>query len=340
MYQNVKKSLTATALISSASAFLIGLASTGIMGIGGYFMMEQTMTTGEFISFTLYLGLMIAPIVQMSNIGRQLTEAMAGLDRTQELLNMSEEDDPEVRVNSLASVVGDIEFKDVSFGYEKSKEVLHSLSFKAPAGSVTALVGSSGSGKSTIAGLVATFLNPDSGDVHINDIDTTKNAQKTRKHIGYIPENVNLYPYLSGLENLDYFCKLAGLKYSKSELENYLNICGLQSEAQHKKVSSYSKGMRQKIGIAIAYAKKATVYLLDEPASGLDPLASNELSILLKKLASEGATILMASHDIFRVREVCDRIGILKNGILVKELKSKDVSANELETLYLKFMQN
>ena len=127
LYQNVKKSLTATALISSASAFLIGLASTGIMGIGGYFMMEQTMTTGEFISFTLYLGLMIAPIVQMSNIGSQLTEAMAGLDRTQELLNMSEEDDPEVRVNSLASVVGDIEFKDVSFGYEKSKEVLHSL---------------------------------------------------------------------------------------------------------------------------------------------------------------------------------------------------------------------
>jgi ABC-2 type transport system ATP-binding protein len=105
-------------------------------------------------------------------------------------------------------------------------------------------------------------------------------------------------------------------------------------------VGSYSKGMRQKVGIAIAYAKKATIYLLDEPASGLDPLASNELSILLKKLAAENATILMASHDIFRVREVCTRIGILKNGILVKELYSKDVSANELETLYLEFMQN
>lgn len=232
-----------------------------------------------------------------------------------------------------------IQIQNVSKSF-KGTSAIKNLTLKVDKGEILGLLGANGAGKSTTINMLLGFLNPDSGDVHINDIDTTKNAQKTRKHIGYIPENVNLYPYLSGLENLDYFCKLAGLKYSKSELENYLNICGLQSEAQHKKVSGYSKGMRQKVGIAIAYAKKATVYLLDEPASGLDPLASNELSILLKKLASEGATILMASHDIFRVREVCDRIGILKNGILVKELKSKDVSANELETLYLKFMQN
>ena len=157
---------------------------------------------------------------------------------------------------------------------------------------------------------------------------------------GYIPENVSLYPYLSGIENLDYFCRLAGFNYSKEELSEFLNTCGLQSDAHHQRVSSYSKGMRQKAGIAIAYAKKAKVYLLDEPASGLDPLASNELSALLKKLAEEGAAILMASHDIFRVREVCHRIGILKNGKLVKELNTEEVSANELEELYLQFMQN
>ena len=232
-----------------------------------------------------------------------------------------------------------IQIQNVSKSF-KGTSAIKNLTLKVDKGEILGLLGANGAGKSTTINILLGFLNPDSGDVHINDIDTSKNAQKTRKHIGYIPENVNLYPYLSGSENLDYFCKLAGLKYSKSELENYLNICGLQSEAQHKKVSGYSKGMRQKVGIAIAYAKKATVYLLDEPASGLDPLASNELSILLKKLASEGATILMASHDIFRVREVCNRIGILKNGVLVKELKSKDVSANELETLYLKFMQN
>jgi ABC-2 type transport system ATP-binding protein len=123
-------------------------------------------------------------------------------------------------------------------------------------------------------------------------------------------------------------------------LQEFLSTCGLKPEAHGKKVSDYSKGMRQKVGIAIAYAKKAKVYLLDEPASGLDPLASNELSDLLKKLAAEGATILMASHDIFRVREVCHRIGIIKQGALVKELRSEEVSANELEQLYLNYMIN
>jgi ABC-2 type transport system ATP-binding protein len=184
------------------------------------------------------------------------------------------------------------------------------------------------------------FLPADSGTVTINELDTFQNAKEVRKLIGYIPENVNLYPYLSGMENVDYFCRLVGLKYAKNELQNFLSTCGLQSEAHHKKVADYSKGMRQKVGIAIAYAKKAKVYLLDEPASGLDPLASNELSELLKKLATEGATILMASHDIFRVREVCHRIGILKKGELVKELRSEEVSANELEKLYLDFMKN
>src|SRR5210317_1267660 len=137
LYENVKKSLTATALITSSSTFLLGLASAGIMGIGGFFIMENSMTYGEFISFTLFLGFMIAPIVQMSNIGSQLTEAMAGLDRTQELMHMKEEDNPEVRTVKLDAITGDIVFDDVSFSYEKNKEVLHHISFNAPAGSVT-----------------------------------------------------------------------------------------------------------------------------------------------------------------------------------------------------------
>ncbi|MEM6380195.1 MAG: ABC transporter ATP-binding protein, partial [Bacteroidota bacterium] len=200
--------------------------------------------------------------------------------------------------------------------------------------------GANGAGKSTTINMLLGFLKPDAGTVQINDLDTTQKAKDVRKMVGYIPENVNLYPYLTGLENLDYFCRLAGLKYSKSELKEFLLTCGLQGEAHNKKVSEYSKGMRQKVGIAIAYAKKAQVYLLDEPASGLDPLASNELSALLKKLAAEGATILMASHDIFRIREVCDRIGILKKGSLVKDIRSEEVSADELEQLYLEYMKN
>ena len=222
----------------------------------------------------------------------------------------------------------------------KGNTAINNLNLEVQKGEILGLLGANGAGKSTTINMLLGFLTPDSGTVKINDIDTSHKSEETRKLIGYIPENVNLYPYLTGLENLDYFCKLAGLTYSKNELEDYLTTCGLQNEAHSKKVSGYSKGMRQKVGIAIAYAKKAKVYLLDEPASGLDPLASNELSLLLKKLAAEGATILMASHDIFRVREVCNRIGILKKGVLVKELYSKDVSANELETLYLQFMQN
>ena len=222
----------------------------------------------------------------------------------------------------------------------KGNPAVQNLTLQVKEGEILGLLGANGAGKSTTINMLLGFLAPDSGTVKIQEKDTFKQAAEVRKLIGYIPENVNLYPYLSGIENLDYFCQLAGLKYSKTELQNFLSTCGLQTDAYFKKVSDYSKGMRQKVGIAIAYAKKAQVYLLDEPASGLDPLASNELSELLKKLAASGATILMASHDIFRVREVCHRIGILKHGALVKELRSEEVSANELEQLYLQYMTN
>lgn len=232
-----------------------------------------------------------------------------------------------------------IQLQNVSKSF-KGYIAIQNLNLQVEAGEIVGLLGANGAGKSTTINMLLGFLAPDTGTVKIDSKETSKETADVRQLVGYIPENVNLYPYLSGLENLDYFCKLAGLKYSKTELQEFLSTCGLQSEAHHKKVSDYSKGMRQKVGIAIAYAKKAKVYLLDEPASGLDPLASNELSELLKKLAVEGATILMASHDIFRVREVCHRIGILKNGTLVKELRSEEVSANELEKLYLEFMTN
>jgi len=162
------------------------------------------------------------------------------------------------------------------------------------------------------------------------------NPEETKKHLAYIPETVMLYPNLTGLENLEYFSSLAGFDYSKTELYELLSTAGLQSQAFEKRLRGYSKGMRQKVGIAIAVAKKAKVLLLDEPTSGLDPKASNEFSEILKNLAAKGTAILMATHDIFRAREIASRIGIMKQGNLESVIDASSISANELEDLYLK----
>ena len=222
----------------------------------------------------------------------------------------------------------------------KNLKAVDNLSLEIKEGEIYGLLGSNGAGKSTTLNILLGFLTPDSGTALINGVDTTDNSDEARKQIGYIPENVSLYPYLTGVENLDYFCKLNDKNHRPEKLEEFLDKCGLDSEFHNMRTETYSKGMRQKVGIAIALAKEASVYLLDEPASGLDPLASNELSALLRKLASNGAGILMASHDIFRIRETCNRIGIIKNGELLKEMDTSDVSTNELENIYIEYMQN
>ena len=221
----------------------------------------------------------------------------------------------------------------------KDFKAINDLSLEVKEGEIYGLLGSNGAGRSTTINILLGFLKPDSGEAFINDINTTLHYNQARKYIGYISENVNLYPYLTGIENLDYFCKLTGKKYEDKKLGSFLSKCGLDISAHQKRTETYSKGMRQKVGIAIALAKDAKVYLMDEPASGLDPLASNELSKLLKELSSSGAAILMASHDIFRVRETCNRIGIIKNGQLLKEMNTSEVSTNQLEQIYIDYMQ-
>ena len=218
-------------------------------------------------------------------------------------------------------------------------EAVKDLSIQIKEGEIYGLLGSNGAGKSTTINILLGFLEPDKGEAFIDGINVAANVDSARKKIGYISENVNLYPYLTGIENLNYFCKIAGEDYNDEALSKILNDCGLDSYANNKKVGSYSKGMRQKVGIAIAFAKKAKVLLLDEPASGLDPLASTELSITLKSLAKKGAAVLMASHDIFRVRETCDRIGILKNGSLIDQMDTSKVTTNELEKIYIDYMR-
>ena len=194
LFQNVKKSLTATAIMTSSSVFLLGMASVGIMGIGGAMIIEGTLTTGDFLAFTLLLGFMIAPIVQMSNIGIQLTEAFAGLDRTEEIMNMDSEACDQLRTIELDRILGNVEFKDVSFSYEKGKEVVRNISFKADKGSVTALVGSSGSGKSTLASLVASFVNPDLGVITIDGNDISKvSLNSFRSQLGVVLQDDFLF---------------------------------------------------------------------------------------------------------------------------------------------------
>ena len=218
-------------------------------------------------------------------------------------------------------------------------EAVKNLSIEIKEGEIYGLLGSNGAGKSTTINILLGFLEPDEGEAFIDGIDVTANEDSARTKIGYISENVNLYHYLTGIENLNYFSKIAGEDYNDEALSKILNDCGLDSDAINKKVGSYSKGMRQKVGIAIAFAKKAKVLLLDEPASGLDPLASTELSSTLKSLAKKGTAVLMASHDIFRVRETCDRIGILKNGSLIDQMDTSKVTTNELEKIYIDYMR-
>ncbi len=214
-------------------------------------------------------------------------------------------------------------------------KALNNLNLKLNEGEIFALLGQNGAGKSTTINIFLGFVKPTEGVAKINGISVVDHPEETKKFIAYIPETVLLYPNLTGVENLKFFSSLAGFDYNDEELTNFLSKAGLQANAHHNRLGGYSKGMRQKVGIAIAIAKKAKALLLDEPTSGLDPKASNEFSEILKELASEGTTIFMATHDIFRAKEVADRIGIMKRGNLISEINADEISANDLEKMYL-----
>ncbi len=308
LFLNVKASLTATALITSSGTFLLGLASTGIMGIGGYFIINEQLTVGDFVSFTLYLGFMIAPIVQMSNIGSQLTESFAGLDRTEEIMNMHPEDDPQIRTKALNGIEGNVKFENVSFGYEEGKGVIHNINIDAPSGSVTALVGSSGSGKSTIAGLAATFLTPDSGRVTVDDIDlSTVRLSSYRKNLGVvlqddflfegtIRENI-LFPRPNATEDqLQEAVKAAYVNEFTDRFED-----GLDTVIGERGVK-LSGGQRQRIAIARAVLADPKIILLDEATSNLDTESELLIQKSLERLM-RGRTTFVIAHRLSTIRQ-------------------------------------
>ena len=337
LFQNIKKSLTATALMTNSSSFLLGLASAGIMGIGGYFMMEgsgvNSMTTGEFFSFTLYLGFMIAPIVQMSNIGSQMTEGLAGLDRTEEIMNMDPEDDKTIRTIVLKELNGDVQFKEVSYSYDEGKEVIHNLNFKAEKGSITALVGTSGSGKSTIAGLAASFLTPSEGVVTIDGNDLSKvNLSSYRKNLGLvlqddflfegtIRENI-LFPRPDATETE--VLNAVESAYVDEFTDRFDD--GLDTLIGERGVK-LSGGQRQRITIARAILADPKIIILDEATSNLDTESESLIQRSLAKLI-EGRTTFVIAHRLSTIRQA-SQILVIEKGIVEEQGTHDELIAKE-----------
>lgn len=322
LYQNVKASLTATSFVTSAATLLLGLASAGIMGLGGYLIMTNQLTFGDFLAFTLYLGFLIAPIVQMSNIGSQLTEAVAGLDRTEEIMRLPLEANEEVRNVFLDRINGDIHFKDVSFAYDQGKEVVKNITFHAPPGSVTALVGTSGSGKSTIAGLAATFLNPDAGVITIDGIDlSTIRLSSFRSQLGVvlqddflfegsIKDNILFSRPNATAEELNDAVHAAHVHEFTDRFED-----GLDTLIGERGVK-LSGGQRQRIAIARAILANPRVLILDEATSNLDTESESLIQESLKRLM-EGRTTFVIAHRLSTIRQAT-QILVVEQGNIVE----------------------
>jgi subfamily B ATP-binding cassette protein MsbA len=319
--------------VTSSATFLLGLASAGIMGIGGYMIMDGQMTFGDFLAFTLYLGFMIAPIVQMSNIGSQLTEAFAGLDRTEEIMNYPLEDALGSRILNLPNFKGDIRFENVSFAYEEGKEVVKGISFDAPAGSVTALVGTSGSGKTTIAGLAASFLNPDSGLITIDGHDLQKVSLKSyRSQLGVvlqddflfegtIRDNI-LFPRPNATEqDLLQAVKAAHVQEFTDRFEG-----GLDTLIGERGVK-LSGGQRQRIAIARAILADPKVLVLDEATSNLDTESESLIQASLKRLM-KGRTTFVIAHRLSTIRQA-DQILVIEQGEIKERGKHEELIAKE-----------
>lgn len=216
---------------------------------------------------------------------------------------------------------------------------LDDVSFTVRPGEIFCLLGANGAGKSTTIKLFLGFLKPTSGSAEVDGISACERPQEVRRQLLYIPETVALYDELTGYENLDYFARLAAVEQrSPARLKEALRSAGLAPEAFGRRVGLYSKGMRQKVGIALAIVKEAKALLLDEPTSGLDPTASAEFHDLIVRQRDRGTAILMATHDLFRAREVATTIGLMQAGRLRRTLDASTITANDLESLYLEEM--
>lgn len=333
IFDNVKTTLTTSSLVTSLGSFFMGLASVLIMGYGGYLVVQGQITVGELFSFTLFLGFLIAPVVQMANIGTQMTEAFAGLDRTAELLSWPQEDDDPDRVVEMPLIQGHIQFEDVHFAYEEDKPVLKGVSFEAKPGMVVALVGSSGSGKSTMAGLAASFLTPDEGRVVVDGVDLRTIILSTyRKQLGLVFQDDFLFdgtirenlrfarPEAEDPEIVEAAEKAYVMEFADRFPEGLDTIIG-------ERGVKLSGGQRQRVTIARALLADPRILLLDEATSSLD----TESEALIQKSLNDllrGRTTIVIAHRLSTIQRA-DLILVIEDGRIVERGRHDDLMALE-----------
>jgi subfamily B ATP-binding cassette protein MsbA len=322
LLDNVMRTLTATSLMSLSASVLLGLVGAATMYIGGRQMVGHTLTTGGYFSFNLYLVFLVAPILQMVSIGTQITEALAGLERTQEIMRERPEDQDPKRNVQLQDIVGLVEFDDVSFSYDGSHEVLHDISFRSQPGTVTALVGSSGSGKSTTIGLISAFYVPTKGTVHVDGVDLSTvrlDSFRTRLGVvlqesflfdGTIRQNVAFSRPDATEEQVMRACRIARVdEFAESFAEKYDTIVG-------ERGVKLSGGQRQRISIARAILAEPRILILDEATSSLDSESEEMIQHGLSYLM-QGRTTFVIAHRLSTIRRA-DQIMVMEQGRIVE----------------------
>lgn len=228
---------------------------------------------------------------------------------------------------------------DLTKRYEDGHLALDALNLEVQAGEIFFLLGANGAGKTTTLNLFLGFVQSTSGDARVDGLSVTQEPREVKRRLAYIAENVMLYADLTARENLQFFARLGGRKASREECYNLMRTVGLREADFEKRMGTFSKGMRQKVGLACVLQKDAPNILMDEPTTGLDPKSAAELMDTLLRLRSEGKSLLVCTHDLFRARDVADRIGIMKEGRLVMVRRREEFAGEDLEKIYLDYME-